>query len=213
MLDQRVLRGLAVFSAGYMKRWLEGNLYDRISASELGRKLIALDKKARYGIEFGLNLLTAFFEQKLAEDTVLKRFMKEILVDAGPEISKRLINNTKQRLVASAESVEEKELVSVLLGLDDQTLIDLLNWLYDREAVDRADILKKLSRLPLDDLVRLAQLPSEGRDRLFGLFEANNDRAKKPRLSSEVIRGVEEATAKIEDMRSKLRARREKAGR
>ena len=67
MIDPKKLDGLATFSAGYLKRWLEDNLYDRIFKTELGEKLKSLNKKARYGIEFGLNLLTAFFDQKLAE--------------------------------------------------------------------------------------------------------------------------------------------------
>lgn len=171
MIDQKILNGLAVFSAGYMKRWLEGNLYDRIFKTELGEKLKSLDEKARYGIEFGLNLLTAFFEQKLAEDTALNRFVKEVGIDIGPEISKRLINNTKEQLISNANSPEEKELVSVLLELEDKTLIDLLNWLYDIEASERTEILKQLSRLSFDEVVRLAQLTHENRKRLFDLLK------------------------------------------
>ncbi|MGQ9571261.1 MAG: hypothetical protein ACUVUQ_10595 [Thermodesulfovibrionales bacterium] len=59
---------MANFSAGLIKRWLERNLYDRIFETELGEKFKSLDKKVRHGIEVGLNLLTAFFDQKLSED-------------------------------------------------------------------------------------------------------------------------------------------------
>jgi len=164
MIDPKKLDGLATFSAGYLKRWLEGNLYDRIFKTELGEKLKSLNKKARYGIEFGLNLLTAFFDQKLAEDTALKKFVKEVGIDMGPEISKRLINNAKTQ--------EEKELVNVLLGLEDQTLIELLNWLYDIEATERSRVLKQLSHLSLDEVIRLAKLTNENRKKLFALFES-----------------------------------------
>lgn len=172
MADQKILNGLAVFSAGYMKRWLEGNIYDKAFKTELGVKLKSLDEKARYGIEFGLNLLTAFFEQKLAEDAALKKFVKEVGIDIGPEISKRLINNTKEQLIINAKSPEERELVSVLLELEDQALIGLLNWLYDMEATERTEILKQLSRLSFDEVVRLAQLTPEDRKRLFDLFKS-----------------------------------------
>lgn len=171
MINQRILNGLAVFSAGYMKRWLEENLYDRIFKTELGEKLKSLDKKARYGIEFGLNLLTAFFDQKLAEDTTLKRFVKEVGIDAGPEISKRLINNTKEQLISNAKSPDDKELVSVLLELEDKTLVDLLNWLYDIETSERTEILKQLSQLSFEEIARLAQLTPENRKKLFDLFK------------------------------------------
>lgn len=171
MIDPKKLDGLATFSAGYLKRWLEGNLYDRIFKTELGEKLKSLDKKARYGIEFGLNLLTAFFDQKLADDTALKKFVKEVGIDVGPEISKRLINNTKEQLINNATTQEEKELVNVLLELEDQTLIDLLNWLYDIEATERASVLKQLSRLSLDEVMRFAKLPNEERKKLLDLFK------------------------------------------
>lgn len=171
MANQKILNGLAVFSAGYMKRWLEGNLYDRIFNTELGKKLKSFDTKTRYGIEFVLNLLTAFFDQQLAEDTTLKKFVKEVGIDSGPEISKRLINTTKEQLFKNAKSPEDKELVSVLLELEDQTIIDLLNWLYGIEPTERTKVLKQLSRLSFDEVVRLAQLTPEDRKRLFDLFE------------------------------------------
>ncbi len=169
--DKKILNSLAVFSAGYMKRWLEGNLYDRIFKTELGEKLKSLDKKARYGIEFCLNLLTTFFEQKLSEDTALKKFVKEVGIDVGPEISKRLINNAKEQLISNASSIEEKELVSVLLELEDKILIDLLNWLYNVEPTERTKTLKQLSRLSFDKLNRLAQLTPGDRKRLLDLFK------------------------------------------
>ena len=176
MVDPKILNGLAVFSAGYMKRWLEGNLYDKIFKTELGEKLKRLDKKVRYGIEFGLNLLTAFFDQKLAEDTALKRFVKEIGIDAGPEISKRLVNNTKEQLIINAKSPEEKEMVNLLLELEDKTLIDLLNWLYDMGATERTETLKQLSRLSFDEVMRFAKLKPEDRDRLFDLFKSPSEK-------------------------------------
>ncbi|MGQ9571260.1 MAG: hypothetical protein ACUVUQ_10590 [Thermodesulfovibrionales bacterium] len=93
-------------------------------------------------------------------------------IDAGPEISKRLINNAKEQLITKAQSPEYKELVSLLLELDDQTLITLLNWLYsDIEATERAEVSKWLCRLSFDELVRLAQLTPENRKRLLDLFK------------------------------------------
>ncbi|MEK6590738.1 MAG: hypothetical protein AABZ11_08700 [Nitrospinota bacterium] len=155
---------------------MEGNLYDKIFKTELGEKLKGLDKKVRYGIEFGLNLLTAFFDQKLAEDTALKRFVKEIGIDAGPEISKRLVNNTKEQLIINAKSPEEKEMVNLLLELEDKTLIDLLNWLYDMGATERTETLKQLSRLSFDEVMRFAKLKPEDRDRLFDLFKSPSEK-------------------------------------
>lgn len=208
MVNQKMLNGLAVFSSAYLKRWLEGHFYDRIFETQLGERLKTLDKRAKYGIEFGLNLLTAFFDQKLSEDTVLKRFVKEVGIDAGPEISKRLIN-AKEQLSKNATSPEEKEIVSVLLQLEGQTLIDLLNWLYDIEATERAEVLKQLSRLSLDEVVKLAQLTPENMERLFDLINPTT-KAKENRtlLSPKAVQEIQGATAKIEDMRKKLKEKR-----
>ncbi|MEO0266392.1 MAG: hypothetical protein ABIM43_07305 [candidate division WOR-3 bacterium] len=188
-----------------MKRWLERNLYDRIFETELGDKLKSLDKKVRYGIEFGLNLLTAFFEQKLSEDTALKKFVKEIGIDVAPEVSKRLINNAKEQLVSSAESSEDKELVNVLLELDDQTLIALLDWLYNVEQTERTEILKQLSQLSFDELVRLAQLTPENRKRLFDLFKP----APSEKFSDKVTKELKSFNERLEKwLEEKKKARK-----
>jgi len=201
MIDPKKLDGLATFCAGYLKRWLEGNLYDRIFKTEFGEKLKSFDKKTRYGIEFGLNLLTTFFDQKLAEDTALKKFVKEVGIDIGPEISKRLINNTTTQ--------KEKELVSVLLELEDQTLIELLNWLYDIEPTERAKVLKHLSQLSVDDLVRLTQLPLENRKKLFDILKPQvKVKEKKSFISPAVVQEIEKATKKVEEIRKKLHVKR-----
>lgn len=171
MVDQQILNGLATFSAGYMKRWLEGNIYDKMFKTELGEKLENLDKKAKYAIEFGLNLLNIFFDQKLAEDTALKKFVKEVVEDTAPEVSKRLINNTKEQLISNAKSAKQKELLNVLLELEDKTLIELLNWLYDIDATGREEVKNRLSRLSIDEMMRLAQLTPEDRRRLFDIFK------------------------------------------
>jgi hypothetical protein len=171
MVNQKIPIGLATFSSGYMKRWLEGNVYDKIFETELGEKVKGLDEKARYAIEFGLNLLNTFFDQKLAEDTVLKKFVKEVVEDAAPEISKRIINNTKEQLMSNAKSAKDKELVNILLELEDQTLINLLNWFYGIEPSERAKVLKQLSRLSFDEVMRVSQLEPEDRIRLFDIFQ------------------------------------------
>jgi hypothetical protein len=172
MVDPKILNGFAVFSAGYLKRWLEGNFYDKIFKTELGEELKSLDKKARYGIEFGLNLLNAFFDEKIAKDTALKKFVKEVGLDMGPKISKRLINNTKEHLNSNARSSDEKELVSILLELDDQTLVDLLNWLYDIEQTKREEVKKQLSRLSFDEIVKLTHLSPADKKRLLDLLKS-----------------------------------------
>ena len=97
MLNKKTLNGIAVFAAGYVKRWMESGVYDRLFKTKYGEKIKRLDKKAAYGIEFGLNFLTSVLDQKISEDTALKKFIKEVGMDAASEISKRLINGNKSK--------------------------------------------------------------------------------------------------------------------
>ncbi len=209
MENQEARDGLAVFSSAYVKRWLEGHFYDKLFQTQVGEKLKALDKKAKYGIEFGLNLLTVFFDQKLSEDTFLRRLVKEVGLDTGPEISKRLINNTKDHLKKVATSPQEKDLVDTLLGLEGETLIGLLTWLYEIEATERAQIFKQMTQLSPEELLKLAALPPEDMGRLLGLLTPQAEPKKKRSvLATETIEKIEGATARIEDMRTQRRERR-----
>ena len=85
-------RGLAITLSGYTKRWMESGVYDRLMDTGLGQQLKGLDPKAKFGIEGGLYVLTAILDQKFSEDTAIKTLIKELGMDAGPEIAKRMIN-------------------------------------------------------------------------------------------------------------------------
>ena len=65
-----------------------------------------MDKKAIYGVEFGLNFLTTILDQKLNDDTALKKFIKEIGMDAASELSKRLINSAKDGAPDNSDNTE-----------------------------------------------------------------------------------------------------------
>lgn len=197
--EQKLLNGLAIFSAGYVKRWFEGNLYDRIFDTNIGKKIKGWDKRVRYGMEFGLNLLTAFFDQKLAGDTALKRFVKDVGLDIGPEISKRLINNAKTQ--------EEKELVSVLLQLEDQTLQDLLSSLYDIESTEKAKVLKKISRLSIDEIIKLAKLTPESWKKFLDLLEPPRSSKKFADRATRTLKSLNEQWEKWLEEKRKARGK------
>jgi hypothetical protein len=194
-MSDQVANGLAIFSANYLKRWLEGNLYDRFFRTGLGQKLKGLDAKAHHGIEFGLNLLTVFFDRALADDTAMKRFVKEVGLDAAPEISKRLINN--------ATNPQEQELVHALLAMGHEQLVQLLRLLYEIEPGSRKSMLKEIEKLSMDELLKLALMPSNEREKLMGLFVHQ----EKPWLSPEEVQAVGQATEKLKALRARLRQR------
>lgn len=66
----RLAELLPVFAANYAKRFME-RVYDSAFDTPLGQKLAAMGKSKKYAVEFGLNLLTAFFEDRLAENMKL----------------------------------------------------------------------------------------------------------------------------------------------
>ena len=154
--------------ASYAKRWLEGNFYDRAFATSAGRKLVALDEKHKYGIEFCLYALTGFYEGKLAEDTVLKKIVKEIGIDAPPEIGKRMINGAKARIRERAKTDGEKASVETLLELDDEVLLEILKWLYEHEDQERQKILRHVCSLNKEELIELARIDKEHREEIMG---------------------------------------------
>lgn len=106
MINQKLFNSLAILAAGYAKRWMEGNVYDKVFETKFGEKFKNLGKKSAYGIEFGLNFLTSVLDQKFHDDTALKKFIKEIGMDAASELSKRLINGTKEASSDSGEFIE-----------------------------------------------------------------------------------------------------------
>lgn len=173
--DQKIIDGLAVFSAGYLKRWLETHFYDKLFETELGQKLKSLGQKEKYGIEAGLNLLTVFFDQKLSADTPVKKVIKHVGTDIAPEFSSRLVENAKDHIRQTAVQPEEKELANVLAELDDQVLADLLKWLGTASGAEREQILSLFKGLTGEEVVKLAKLPpSLLRDfvELFGEHES-----------------------------------------
>ena len=191
-----ISNALAIFSANYLKRWLEGNFYDRLLKTALGQKLKSLDAKAHYGIEFGLNILTMFFDRALSEDTALKRMVKEVGLDAAPEISKRLINHAK--------NPQEKELIHTLLAMDRGDVSKLLAWLYEIDTNRRKRMLEEVAGLSVEELTRLSNMPPEDREKLLSIFVSE----RKSWLSQEEVRGIEQATEELKAFRARLRDKR-----
>jgi hypothetical protein len=204
-LDSAGSQAFAVFLASYAKRWLEGNFYDRAFSSDTGRKLIALEDKYKYGIEFCLYALTAFFEGKLAEDTVLKKLVKEIGIDAPPEIGKRMINGAKNRIRGHAETADEKASVETLLELDDELLFVILKWLYEHDGADRQKILRYICSLNRDELAELAAADKDQRERLVDIATGTDE--------DTLAVGLSDVASQLRDFRVKRREKRNKSRR
>lgn len=176
--DQKILDGLAVFSAGYLKRWLETNLYDKLFETEVGKKLKSLGTRERYAIEAGLNLLTVFFDQKLSADSAIKKLIKQVGTDIAPELSSRLVGDAKDHIKQVASVPEEMELAKVLADLDDQVLADLLKWLENASSAEKEELLGLFKGLSGEEVARLAKLPPSLLKELLGLLEERGSSGK-----------------------------------
>ena len=160
---------IPVFLANYAKRFLEKG-YDRAFQTKLGRKFLGLGDKKKYAIEFALYVLTAFFEKRLAGNTKLVKFAKEVGIDAAPEISKRMINGARAEISSSAGTSEEKELVDLFLSLGDEDLTEAVKWFCGKDFREKNELLSWIATLPSWQLARLLKLSAEEREKFFDVL-------------------------------------------
>ncbi len=201
----RVSELLPVVAANYTKRWME-HVYDNAFQTPLGQKLAAMALPKRYAVEFGLNVLASFFEDRLAENTGLKKFVKEVTVDAAPEISKRMINGAREEIVASAKTLEEKEVARLLFELEDQELIELMSWLYGISLLERRRVIHLLSLLPAEQLSRLMNFSADQKEKFIQIvFPQPEKKERGPFLSEETRGRIRNVTQAIRGARKRMR--------
>lgn len=160
MADEKLLNGLATFASSYVKRWMEAN-YDALTRTAPARKLMECGKPTRYGIEAALYALLAYADQRWAGDTPMTKFVREVVMDAPSEISKRLVNGFREEAMASAGAGtpdQSKSVEQMLLGLDDATLGALLAWLARTTPENRARVRSLLGTLSDEELQKIARL-------------------------------------------------------
>ena len=209
MDNESLKRGLAIALSGYAKRWMESGVYDRFINTEFGQQLKGLDPKAKYGIEGGLYILTAILEQKFGEDTPIKALIKELSMDAGPEIAKRMINGGESPAQAATPSpdtpVAKGNAPSALLALEQNQLSELLLWLSAIEAERRKRLIAGLGRLAVEDLIKFVAMPAADRERFAQHFLGIDDEAAFKRLMGSADDAKERVLNGLHDSILKMR--------
>lgn len=163
MLDEKDFNAVAVFASGYAKRILDQH-YDKLEDTDVGRKLKALDPKLKYGIEAGLYALMTYVDQKFVANTPLKKFVKEVIKDAPPEIAKRMLSDLRADLssdAAHSTQPEGRTALECLLSLDDAALASMLGWIASVAPADAQHTAQSLARLSPEQLRRFASLNPE----------------------------------------------------
>lgn len=204
--------GLAMVIANYLKRHAE-YVWDGVFRAKFGEKARNLPPPAKHGIELGLNILTAVLDEKVASNTPLKKLIKEVLKDSGPEFSKRMMNGVRHPLNNAAQKSDATESVvlQLLLELDDANLKSALDWLVNTPAQKRQEIFRKLSTLSSEELKRLIQLPPETlTEILVGIFEKPEakEMAPEPAREPPAVSRLALASARVSKARIRLKEKR-----
>src|SRR3989338_2581341 len=162
--------------ANYVKRWMEGNAYDRVFSTKIGSRLKDLNQSTKYFVEATLNVLSAFFERKLEGDGLLRKMVREVGADVAPEISKRILNH--------ASKPEEQIAAQILGTLDPLQLKAILDWLYSSPKEERTFLFRWLAGLSKEEIEKFASLSTEDRSRLVGLAGEGTVRTARSWLDS-----------------------------
>lgn len=178
MLNFDPKRFFSIVAASYGKRLLE-KPYDQLSQTELFQKLKDQPALAKQAIEAASYVLTALFEQKAVDSSPFWRSVNEVLMDVGPELSKRMLNGDTGPLTINAEKyttlVEkpaEKIFLQVLLeNLDLEKITGLAAWLKGATPEEKFNILKYIRGLAFEKIVEIGQLSTKDAGDLFTAFE------------------------------------------
>ncbi|MDZ4243564.1 MAG: hypothetical protein U1C57_00470 [Candidatus Doudnabacteria bacterium] len=200
--SDKVAQALPVFWASYAKRFLE-RVYDSAIDTRLGQKLAALSPAKKHGLEAIMYALTALLEPRLKADSKLAQFVREIAVDAAPEMSKRIFNGVKEEIavmVSETTDPGEKDLLLIVLSFEPEEIKSLLDWL-GQTKLERDKILKQFSLLSKEQAAKIVGLSVEEKEKFFEFFGP---------AESQFRETCREATQQIKDFRQRFRTERRK---
>lgn len=212
MVDQRLLQifNLPVFSSLYVKRWMENN-YDRLMMTGPGKRLMDLDQTTRLKIEGLLYAATAVAEKNLKSDTPFKSFLREVLLDAPPEIGKRLINGFRADYAQhreSAGSAEERGFGAMLEDLNADQLNSLLIWAAGLTSKEFDRLREAVPKLSKEQLVALISLGNADRNGWLAMFHGRADAIpvkEKPARSAELQGRIDAARERVREEHRQVR--------
>ncbi len=177
MDSDSIKRGLSVFGSCYIKRWLEG-CYDQLMDMPAVAKLKAISPGTKLAIEALLYAVTAYAEQKLSDRSPLGLMVKTVLMDAAPEISRRLLKDARTDLngvlavdasTAAANQLPSPQVITKLLALDDGALLGVLASLEEMDDASRAKFKTFAATASQEELKRFGSLPTNQRMVLLSL--------------------------------------------
>lgn len=178
MLNFDAQRFFSIIAASYGKRLLE-KPYDRLAQTEVFQKLKDQPQLAKQAIEAASYALTALLEQNTDDSSPFRRALNEILMDLGPELSKRMHNGDTGPIEINSEKYttlvnkpEEKLFLRILLEeLDLEKVKKLAAWMKSATSEEKSNILKYIKGLDAEKIVEVGQLSTQEASDLLVAFE------------------------------------------
>ncbi|PIP26880.1 MAG: hypothetical protein COX30_04960 [Candidatus Moranbacteria bacterium CG23_combo_of_CG06-09_8_20_14_all_39_10] len=202
--------------ASYIRRGLDshGGAYDKIAALPFFQELKKQGRLTKYLFEAANNAVVAFLDQKIGETTPLRKLLKEIFLDAGSELNKRLINGESPQKILSenadkifAES--EKNLLAIFLMLpEEKAKILMKELLAISSCEDRTTVIQQLRNLSAEEVTKIAGLDEEARQLIYKLFGKQGDQNKRPGLLTLISTDINEGLDLIHEKLQKAKQRR-----
>jgi len=166
---KNIENAMPTLASMYAKRILE-KYYDKLSATEIFTRLKNMNDGEKHIVEFMLYILSSFLDQKMDENTAVKKFLREIGIDAPPEVAKRIMNHDNS---AKKLAPEKSSLLGLFLGLGikDDELMEIADWLSGLEKSQREKALNILGSLTQEDLKRISQMNPDKKREILKLIE------------------------------------------
>jgi hypothetical protein len=170
-IDKEKRMGLAMILANYAKRKLE-ETYDNFAESDFGQTIQNMDSKSKYALELVLYLISAIADRKLDEKSFLTKIIKEISVDATPELAKRFLDGEKNSVKNNAE------FVWIILMLRNELITELIEWLSGYDEARRNLIIQKIEKLSKEELEKILRLEVKEREITIDLLPSKKPKKK-----------------------------------
>ena len=104
------------FASGYGKMFLE-RPYDELFKTVWGQRLKGLGIGTKNGLALASGLGFFFLQRKLASNTALTQFFREVTADAWPELAKRLLNGWTDFLTECGQQAKTTEAEQMVTNL------------------------------------------------------------------------------------------------
>lgn len=155
----------ANIASNYTKRIADQHLWDRLTATPLGRWLKSLPRSGKYSAEALMYLADCIVKHQIGDSTPLRQFLSEVLGEAGPEMAKRMLNGSPE-----VSSAQERDPAAELLAMDPAEREELLAYYRELTPLQRERFEHVWANHLATRLSAFISMSREGRDEFLKLM-------------------------------------------